>query len=468
MSADDAMTGRVPFLPLRVRLLYSSASIAGNALSQAWALWLIYFYAPPADADIPVLIPELWGLDPRVVLGVTLTLARLLEAVDDPLIAYWTDRTRSRWGRRIPFVLFGTPWWCLLFILVFIPPAEGSSMANVLYIFIVAQLYFLLNNVAGSAMEALLPHIARRTVDRVSVASMQVVFGVLGAAIGLSLSSLLVDLFGFIGMATIIACIALSTRYVALAGSWRHAITDATPSHPGVMRALRATFTNRNFLAYLPSFVTFQLGVQMLTALLPFFVAAVLGDSEFFGLTGADNEGTFIFLLTVMVIGGALLGVPLFAAVARRRGTASTYRAAMLAAAAYFPLLFFAGYLPGIPALPQSLAAMVLGGIPMAGVFLFPNVLTADIADDSAEKTGTRREAMFYGSQNMIEKFAISLGPLIFSIVLLAGDSAANPLGVRLVGPVAGLLVFAGFMAFRSYRLAPPDDPARPRAAGER
>ena len=468
MSADEGLAGRVSALPLRVRLLYSSASIAGNALSQAWALWLIYFYAPPADADIPVLIPELWGLDPRVVLGVTLTLARLLEAVDDPLIAYWTDRTRSRWGRRIPFVLFGTPWWCLLFILVFIPPAEGSSMANVLYIFIVAQLYFLLNNVAGSAMEALLPHIARRTVDRVSVASMQVVFGVLGAAIGLSLSSLLVDLFGFIGMATIIACIALSTRYVALAGSWRHAITDATPSHPGVMRALRATFTNRNFLAYLPSFVTFQLGVQMLTALLPFFVAAVLGDSEFFGLTGADNEGTFIFLLTVMVIGGALLGVPLFAAVARRRGTASTYRAAMLAAAAYFPLLFFAGYLPGIPALPQSLAAMVLGGIPMAGVFLFPNVLTADIADDSAEKTGTRREAMFYGSQNMIEKFAISLGPLIFSIVLLAGDSAANPLGVRLVGPVAGLLVFAGFMAFRSYRLAPPDDPARPRAAGER
>lgn len=456
----------VTALSLRVRLLYSSASIAGNALSQAWALWLIYFYAPPADADIAVRIPELGGLDARVVLGITLTLARVLEALDDPLIAYWTDRTRSRWGRRIPFVLFGTPWWCLLFILVFTPPAEGSSIANVVYIFIVAQLYFLLNNVAGSAMEALLPHIARRTVDRLSVASLQVVFGIGGAAIGLSLSALLVDLFGFIGMATIIAFIALTTRYIALAGSWRHAITDATPAHPGVMRALRATFTNRSFLAYLPSFVTFQLGVQMLTALLPFFVAAVLGESELLGLRGDENEGTFIFLLTVMVIGGALAGVPLFVALARRWGTAATYRVAMLWAAAYFPLLFFAGYLPGIPALPQSLAAMVLGGVPMAGVFLFPNVLTADIADDSAESTGTRREAMFYGSQNMIEKFAISLAPLLFALVLLAGDSAANPLGVRLVGPVAGLMVFTGFIAFRSYALAPPDATARRGDAG--
>ncbi len=460
MSASAGAAGWAPGLPLRVRVFYSSASIAGNALSQAWALWLIYFYAPPGDADIPVRIPELGGLDPRVVLGITLTLARVMEALDDPLIAYWTDRTRSRWGRRIPFVLFGTPWWCLLFVLIFTPPVEGSSMANVVYIFVVAQLYFLLNNVAGSAMEALLPHIARRTADRVSVAALQVVFGVGGAAIGLSLSSLLVDLLGFVGMATVIASIAVTTRYVALAGSWRHAATDATPAHPGVMRALRATFTNRNFLAYLPSFVTFQVGVQMLTALLPFFVAAVLGESKLLGLTGSDNEGTFIFLLTVMVISGALAAVPLFAAVARRRGTATTYRAAMLGAAAYFPLLFFAGYVPGIPALHQSLVAIGLAGVPMAGVFLFPNIITADIADESALSTGTRREAMFYGSQNMVEKFAISLAPLIFSLVLLAGDSAANPLGVRLVGPIAGLLVLAGYISFRSYELAPPDDPS--------
>lgn len=458
MSAGDRSPASAPPLPRRVRVLYSSAGVAGSTLSQAWALWLIYFYAPPGDADIATRIPEVGGLDPRVVLGITLTLARLIEAVDDPLIAYWTDRTRSRWGRRVPFVLFGTPWWCLLFVLLFTPPAEGSAIINVVYIFVLAQLFFLLNNLAGAAMEALLPHIARRNADRVSVASMQVVFGVAGAVIGLSLSSLLVDLVGFVGMSAVIAAISLATRYVALAGSWRYAVTDATPARAGVRRAFRATFTNPNFLAYLPSFVSFQIGVQMLTALLPFFVAAALGDAELLGLTGADNEGTFIFLLTVMVIGGMLAGVPLFASLARRRGTARTYRAAMLGAAAYFPLLFFAGYLPGIPALPQALLAIALAGVPMAGVFLFPNVLTADIADDSARLTGTRREAMFYGSQNMVEKFATSFAPLLFALVLLAGDSAADPLGVRLVGPIAGLLVLAGYLSFRSYNLSAPDE----------
>jgi GPH family glycoside/pentoside/hexuronide:cation symporter len=441
-----------------VRVLYSSASLSGNALSQAWALWLIYFYAPPADADIATRIPEIGGLDARVVLGAALTLARAIEAVDDPLIGYWTDRTRSRWGRRIPFVLFGTPWWCLLFVLLFLPPGEGSSAANLVYIFVLAQLFFLLSNVAGAAMEALLPHIARTSEDRVSVASLQVLFGVGGAAIGLSLSSLLVDLVGFAGMALAVAAIALAGRYVALAGSWRYAIADATPARAGVREAFTATFTNRHFIAYLPSFASFQVGLHLLTALLPFYVSAVLGESKLFGLTGAGNEGTFTFLLTLVVIGGMLAAVPLFARLARRSGKARAYRVAMLGAACYFPLLFFAGFLPGIPALAQALVAIGLAGVPTAGVFLFPNIITADIADDAARHTGTRREAMFYGSQNLVEKLATSLAPLLFALVLLAGDSAEDPLGVRLVGPLAAVLVLVGYLSFRTYNLVPLDE----------
>lgn len=440
--------------PTRTALrLYAAGSIAGNALSQTWALWLIFFYAPPSDADIATRVPELAGLDARVVLGIALTLARVVEALDDPLIGYWTDRTRSRWGRRVPFVLFGTPWWCVLFVLLFLPPDAGESGLNLAFLFVAAGVYFAVSNVAGAANEALLPHLARSNDERVTVATWQLIFGVTGAAVGLSLSSLLVEFVGFAAMAVTIALIALVSRYAALAGVWRYAITDDTPSEPGFGASVANTFRNPNFLAYLPSFVLFQVGLQMLTALLPFFVSAILEDVSVFGIDARDSEGAYSFLLTIMVIVGILAAVPFFTNLARRRGKAFAYRAAMLGASLYMPLLFFAGFLPGVPVLAQSVLAIFLAGVPSAGVFLFPNIITADIADDDARRTGTRREAMFYGSQNLVEKLATAVSPLLFALVLLAGDTAESPLGIRLVGPAAAVLIFLGYASFSRYDL---------------
>ena len=422
-------------LAARTRVLYAAGSLSGNAVSQAWALWLIYFYAPPADADIGARVPAIAGLDARVVLGLVFTAARLVEAIDDPVIGYWTDRTRSRWGRRVPFIVLGTPWWGLLFVLLFTPPAATAAGVNLLYLFVVLQGFFLLANLSGAPFEALLPNIARRADDRVAIATWQVVFGVLGAVVGLSLSSLLRGAVGFQAMAVTVAAIAVLARYVALAGCLREARADRVPATPGLRRALRDTWTNRQFLAFLPSFVLFQVGLQLLTALLPFYVDAVLHASRLFDWQGDADAGIFAFMLTAAVIGGMLTGVPLFARLARRRGKAAAYRVAMLAAAGYFPLLFLAGFLPGLPVLPQAVVAIFLAGVPTAGVYLFPNIITADIVDEDATRTGTHREAMYYGAQNQVEKLATALTPLLFALVLV------------------------GWVAFRGYTLAAADAP---------
>ena len=429
-------------------------------MTQTWTLWLVYFYAPPSDADIPSRIPDIAGVDDRVVLGAVLTAARILEALDDPLIGYWSDRTASRWGRRVPFVLFGTPAWVLLFVLLFLPPAEGAAAANLVFLFFAAQLFYLMSNLAGAPLEALLPSIAPRSDDRLSIAAWQVLFGVLGAVIGLTLSSLLQAAFGFPAMALAVGAIALAFRYASLAGIWGRARADRTPSRAGFGLAIRETFSNRQLLAFLPSFVMFQVGLQMLTAVVPFYVDAVLFDSTFLNWNGEEDSGLFSALLTAVMIGGMLAGVPLFMRLARG-GKAAAYRTAMIAVAIVFPLLFFAGFVPGIPPLPQAVIALFVAGVPVAGVYLFPNVITADIVDDDAARRLTRREAMFYGAQNQVEKLATALSPLLFALVLLAGDSAEHPAGVRLIGPVAGLLVLGGWLAFRRYTL---EDTAEPPA----
>lgn len=449
MAASEVRT------PAKIRFSYGFASVAGNALSQTWSLWLVYFYAPPSDATIATRVSDAWGIDARVLLGVTLTVARLIEAFDDPLIGYWTDRTKSRWGRRLPFIVVFTPFWACLFVFFFLPPVGHASLVNLTYLFFLAMAFYMLSNLSGAAQEALLPTIARHPDDRISVATWQLVFGVVGAIVGLSVSSLVVEQFGFATMAITVAFIAFAVRYGAMIVIWPYARADATPSTPGFRRAVRDTFSNPQFLAYLPSFVLFQTGLQMLTAVLPFYVDTVLADSTVFGLKGSENTGAFTFMLTAAVITGILAAIPVYRRRAHRFGKARAYRVAMLWSAAAFPLLFFAGFVPALPALAQAIGAILLCGMATAGVFLFPNILTADIVDYDAGRTHTRREAMFYGTQNMVEKASTALSPLIFAAILLAGDTGEDPLGIRLVGPVAGMLVLVAWVSFRKYSLAP-------------
>ena len=466
--ADGAAAGEAAsdYRPFRARFFYAANNLSGQVLPQAFALWAIFFYAPPASEDREALVPPIglpdldFGLfalpeelAPRVVLGLALTLARIAESLDDPIIGYLTDRTRSRWGRRIPYIVLATPWWALLFFLIFTPPFGDGSAGNLLWLVVALEGYWLASNLSGAPFEALMPHIARTHRDRVQVAAVQLVFGVLGAFVGLSVSSLLVDSVGFGATALILAAIAFAGRYAALAGCWDYARTDNEPSTPGFVRSVRETFSNPQFVAFLPSFIFFRVGQLMLTAWLPFYVAAVLWDVEAFGFSGAEDEGVFTSALTVLVIAGVLAGIAVITPVARRGGKAQAFRVSMLGTAAALFLLFFAGFVPGVPKLAQTAATIAVAAVPLAGVFMLPGILIADIVDHDARRTSTRREGMFYGAQNLLEKSAYAFAPLLFALILLAGDSADNPLGVRLVGPISGLLVLAGWWSFRRYSI---------------
>jgi GPH family glycoside/pentoside/hexuronide:cation symporter len=166
-----------------------------------------------------------------------------------------------------------------------------------------------------------------------------------------------------------------------------------------------------------------------------------------------------------------VLTIPLMTRLSRRTSKRAAYRVSLLAAVVLFPALAFAGFLPLVPPEAQLVAAMVVVGLPIAGNYLFPAPLTADIIDYDSLRTGLRREATYYGAQNFVEKTTSALTPLLVGALLLLGSTTEDPLGMRLVGPVAGVLVFAAWLAFRRYDL--PDDvladtELAARAAGER
>jgi GPH family glycoside/pentoside/hexuronide:cation symporter len=427
-------------LPRRNALIFASGSFAGNLLSRVVSAWLFYFYAAEdGDGDVTRRMP-VW------LVGAILTVTSLAGAFDDPLIGYWSDRTRSRWGRRIPFILLATPPWVLLFVMLWTPPVAGESAANVLYLLIVLLAFRIVSTLSGAPMEALLPEVAPLNQDRVRIVVAQVLFATISAAVALIAAGPMIDLLGFQVMAVVMALLAFGSRYLALGGVWRHIRRDVPPVTLSLAGAYRSTFRNRQFLAFLPTFILFNMGITLMTAALPFFVEEILQPPE-------NRVGTYSSVLAAVPIAVLVLSLPLVQRLALRWGKARVYALSMLFGTCYFPLLFFMGFLPGVPPLLQGMIFIAPAGLAMAGVFVFPNALLADIIDYDEVGTGMRREGIYYAAQNFVEGVTVAMHSLILAGLLVLGGTAENPLGIRLVGPIVGASILVGYLIFRGYRL---------------
>ena len=436
-------------LPLLNKVLFSADHIGLQAIGYFRQQWVLFFLAPPAiegTARVPDVLLLGYEIDARVVAGILIFSGRFIDAFTDPLIGWWSDRTRSRWGRRIPFVMFSTPFYAGFGALIWFLPDPGSSWWNAVYFVLMLELFFTAATMSSGALEALVPELTRTARDRMQVVSFIFLFAVGGAGLGLVMGGYIKDALGFQVAGSIFAVAALVCRYISLSAVWNHAPRDITPAQVPFWRGFRDTLKNSQFVAFLPTFVMFTTGVGVLQGWIPFFAVGVLLQ---------ERDGAASSWLSTSVIGGAIVfGLVIWilfsaGAVSKRR----IYGICLVACAAIYPLLSLVGVVVTERLVLQGLVLVFIAGMPMAAVFLLPKGLTADIADYDALLRDERREAMFYSTQNFFEKVTYALPPLLLSLVLQLGDSAEDPLGIRLAPVMAGGLVLLGFVLWPRYRL---------------
>ncbi len=87
------------------RWLYAAAMLGLQIPAQVVNVSLLFFYT-----DVKRLPPQ-WS-------AIALTLYAIYNAINNPLLGYLSDRTKTRWGRRLPYMLFGTLPWMLIFALL--------------------------------------------------------------------------------------------------------------------------------------------------------------------------------------------------------------------------------------------------------------------------------------------------------------------------------------------------------------
>lgn len=436
-------------LPPFNKLLFSADHIGLQAVSYFRQQWALFFLAPPAlegMSRVPDVLLAGFSVDARVLAGFLIFAGRFIDAFTDPLIGWWSDRTRSRWGRRIPFILFGTPFYALFAGLIWFLPAAGSSWWNALYFVLMLELFFTAATMSSGALEALVPELTDTARDRMNVVGLIFLFAVFGAGLGLVAGGYIKDALGFRVAGTFFAVAALAFRSLSLAAVWKHAPRHTPPAQVDFRRGVRDTLRNPQFIYFLPTFVMFTTGVGVLQSWIPFFAH---------GLLLQEAEGAASSLLSSVIIGGVVVsGIVIwllfnYAGVSKRR----LYGVCLVLSGLGFPLLGLVGLFGSGNLMTQGLILVFVAGMPMAAVFLMPKGLTADIADYDALLRGERREAMFYSTQNFFEKLTYALPPLLLSLTLQLGDSPANPLGIRLAPLLAGGLALLGFVLWPRYKL---------------
>lgn len=423
-------------LTMREIILYNLAGFTFNLFDTILYAWLPYFYIPPADSNLTRYIP-------LAALGVILAGGRILDAVTDPLMGYLSDHTRSRWGRRKPYIFISNPILFISFILVWNPPVPGESLTNA--VFLGAVLFFYYISYTGMLIPwfAVLPEMSPKNDERVKIASVGVAIGVLGALIGGGLSGPLMGSFGMFRMALMLGLVGLVAGQLTLYGVHERHRLNPDEETPPFLTVMREMFADRQVLSFSAMIMFVQLTYQLMLMNVPYLTTLILGRSE----------GDASILMGEVILSTAA-SVPLWYRLLGRYPKRTLFRAIIVWMAAGFGLSFFIGKLPFFSPFMQAMIVFPLVAVPIGGMFITVLGLIADITDYDELKSGRRREAMYYGIYGIVRKTGWALCSLILVGVYSAfGYSAENPTGVRAVWLVCGLSCVVGLAAFVPFRL---------------
>jgi len=192
-------------------------------------------------------------------------------------------------------------------------------------------------------------------------------------------------------------------------------------------------------MIYLFAQIVFILGVSMTGPAVPYIVRVILGRDEGFAAT-----------LSLSMLPGILIGFLFIHVLVNRIGTRNSIIVSILVLGiSMFPYGLLAPSNPGDPGDTFNVGIIVfltaMKGLSIAGFMILPTVMLGQLIDLDESRTGANRAAMFYGVQGLFTKWVYAAAAAILSFLLSAyGRSAAEPLGVQLIGPVAGAFCLIG------------------------
>ncbi|MGB4595631.1 MAG: MFS transporter [Anaerolineaceae bacterium] len=349
--------------------------------------------------------------------GIVLILYTIIDMIDNPIYGYLSDRTRSKWGRRRPWLIIGTPLLVLGLIAFFSTPKflEGNSLlawAALFYVF-TGTVDSLINANYG----ALFPELFPDDVSRAKANAMRQAFQLVAMIISIALTPVVAGAIGFGTTALIYGIIGgVVILYMAIKAE-EHPERLEEPK-PVLWSSLKNLVSNPKFWIAGLTNAFYSGAMSLVMAGLPFYAKYTLGISDL---------QTTLMLATVLLV--AIGAVAIWASFVRRYDLMKVWRAAMLTLAlSYIPLYFATSFVP-------ALLSAILVGFGFAGVITTMDLVHARIMDEDYAKNKVHREGIISNALGFMNRLSEAFKGVAFLLLfsLFAFESGDNP------GPQPGL-----------------------------
>src|SRR5260370_19607581 len=247
--------------------IYCSGGLAMNLTNLVLSQWLYERYV-------------VGGIIGTAAFSVILLAGRITDSVSDPFIAFWTDNSWTRWGRRMPFLVLATLPLAAVCFFLWWPPEHASHSVRIFYAACMCQCYFLLYGLVVTPYLALLPEISSSRSERLNLTKGQG-FATLAGTMLFALSGTIIQKFGYPALGLMLTIAVLLSFYPLTA-------VISEPRHPEHSKSSLAdlflwiweVLTNWDFLQLLISTSFYWFALNLLLMLVPRWVEARLGMSN--------------------------------------------------------------------------------------------------------------------------------------------------------------------------------------------
>jgi len=422
---------------LKTRLGFGAGEFSSSIFFTVTSFWLMNFLTDEVRLS-------------AALAGTALLVGKIWDAVIDPFIGHFSDRTRSRWGRRRPYLLYFSIPFAIAFVLMFINPGFEAQAAKFIWVMLIYMLLCTVYSFTNIPYNALLPEMTDDYNERTSISGFKQMFAVLGTLLGAGAALPLMGLFatrtmGFTGMAAIFA-ILIAISLLITFFSVRENTQKVQPVSEKIWNSLKDVFANRPFMLLLASWFTNSTAVAIAESMLIYYYKYIFQD-----------EGAVTLAMISLLI-ATILTFPLWVWLAKKIGKKAAYLIGMsLTTVTIMGIAYGADVL----GLNGTLGLMVVAGIGFGSHYVLPWAMAPDTIEYDYARSGIRREGIYYSVWTFVialggalAGFLVGQGLDLFGYVPDAVQTARSITGIRLlIGPLPAVLFVLGNLAIVFYPL---------------